>query len=224
MEGDIRIDLREKIFREVVANHLIHREFTDAFPARLIIFRDRLVTENANNPVGSGPIDPNNFSPHPKNPAIVKFFQQLGRAEELGSGIRNIRKYLPFYSQGSKFTFEEEDTFRTTISFETVIKKSYQEGSLKILALVKDDNIDELKSLLNKKLGAGWEKKKKKLGENQIKIIALIIENKFVSIKIMAETLKISNTAIKNHISKLKKQGLIKRIGPDKGGHWEIKR
>ncbi|MBC8186158.1 putative DNA binding domain-containing protein [candidate division KSB1 bacterium] len=75
MEGDIRVDLREKIFREVVANLLIHREFTNASPARFIIYRDRLTAENANNPVGSGPIDPDNFNPHPKNPAIVKFFQ-----------------------------------------------------------------------------------------------------------------------------------------------------
>ncbi|MDW7682046.1 MAG: putative DNA binding domain-containing protein, partial [bacterium] len=102
LEGDTRVDLREKIFREVVANILIHREFINAFPARLIIYRDHLVTENANNPVGSGPIDPDNFNPHPKNPAIVKFFQQLGRAEELGSGIRNIRAYLPLYAKKSK--------------------------------------------------------------------------------------------------------------------------
>jgi ATP-dependent DNA helicase RecG len=124
MEGDIRIDLREKIFREVVANILIHREFTNAFPARLIIFKDRLVTENANNPVGSGPIDPDNFNPHPKNPAIVKFFQQLGRAEELGSGIRNIKKYLPLYSKNSSFELLEEDNFKIIITLEELAGKT----------------------------------------------------------------------------------------------------
>ena len=120
MEGDMRVDLREKIFREVIANILIHREFTNAFPARLIIYRDKLVTENANNPVGAGRIDPDNFNPHPKNPAIVKFFQQLGRAEELGSGIRNIKKYLPLYSRDAKFEFIEGDLFRTIVCFEDI--------------------------------------------------------------------------------------------------------
>ena len=118
MEGDMRVDLRGKIFREVVANILIHREYLNAFQARLIIYRDRLLTENANNPVGFGPIDPDNFSPHPKNPALVKFFQQIGRAEELGSGIRNIRKYLPLYAPNSRFELIEEDNFKTVLHFE----------------------------------------------------------------------------------------------------------
>ncbi|MBC8184268.1 hypothetical protein H8E88_24500 [candidate division KSB1 bacterium] len=60
----------------------------------------------------------NRFSPHPKNPAIVKFFQQMGRAEELGSGIRNIKQYLPLYSKQSKFEFIEGDTFKTIITYE----------------------------------------------------------------------------------------------------------
>ncbi|MCI0493400.1 putative DNA binding domain-containing protein [candidate division KSB1 bacterium] len=118
LEGDIRVDLREKIFREVVANMLIHREYANAAPARFIIYRNKLVTENANNPVGSGPIDPENFSPHPKNPAIMKFFQQLGRAEELGSGIRNIKQYLPLYSKNSRFELIEGDTFTAIVTFE----------------------------------------------------------------------------------------------------------
>ncbi len=144
LDGDIRVDLREKIFREVVANILIHREYTNAFPARLIIYRDRLITENANNPVGSGPIDPDNFNPHPKNPTIVKFFQQLGRAEELGSGIRNIRKYLPLYSKTSEFKLIEYDNFESILIFngdvvtETAEKMS-EKMSEKIISLIKDN-------------------------------------------------------------------------------------
>lgn len=36
-EGEQRISLRDRIFREVVGNLLIHREFANAFPAKLII-------------------------------------------------------------------------------------------------------------------------------------------------------------------------------------------
>jgi ATP-dependent DNA helicase RecG len=35
MEGEMRIDLREKIFREVVANLLVHREYTNAHIASI---------------------------------------------------------------------------------------------------------------------------------------------------------------------------------------------
>ncbi len=46
MIGDQRVSLREKLFREIVANMLIHREFTNAFPASLIIYNDRVETKN----------------------------------------------------------------------------------------------------------------------------------------------------------------------------------
>lgn len=38
----------------------------------------------------------------------------------------------------------------------------------------------------------------------------------------LAEALGISAKAIEKHLSKLKSEGIISRIGPDKGGHWEV--
>ncbi|WP_201977421.1 RNA-binding domain-containing protein [Hymenobacter rubidus] len=115
LEGAQRVSLREKIFREVVANLLVHREYTNATPARLIIYADRVEVENANKPISHGPINPERFSPFPKNPTIAKFFVQLGRVEELGSGIRNVTRYLKSYRPGASAEFVEEDVFRTII-------------------------------------------------------------------------------------------------------------
>ncbi|NNU77544.1 RNA-binding domain-containing protein [Clostridium estertheticum] len=114
LEKDQRIGLRDKIFREVVSNILIHREFLNPFPAKLVIEIDRVFTENSNKPHGNGVIDPNNFSPYPKNPKIAKFFKEIGRVEELGSGVRNIYKYNKVYS-GAAPEFIEGDVFRTII-------------------------------------------------------------------------------------------------------------
>ena len=36
------------------------------------------------------------------------------------------------------------------------------------------------------------------------------------------ENLGISRSAIQKHIARLKDAQLIRRIGPDKGGHWEV--
>ena len=93
LEGDQRISLRDKIFREAVSNLLIHREFVNPFPAKLIIESDRVYIENSNKPHGSGVIDPESFSPYPKNPTIAKFFKEIGWVDELGSGVKNIYKY-----------------------------------------------------------------------------------------------------------------------------------
>ncbi|MCK5137855.1 MAG: hypothetical protein KAR19_18865 [Bacteroidales bacterium] len=47
LEGDKRISIRERIFREVVVNMLIHREYINAFPAKLIIERDMVFSKKS---------------------------------------------------------------------------------------------------------------------------------------------------------------------------------
>jgi len=60
------------------------------------------------------------------------------------------------------------------------------------------------------------------LAENQKKILGLVSENLYISKKQMAESIGISETAVDKNIAALKKKGILKRIGPAKGGHWEV--
>ncbi len=114
LEGDTRISLRNKIFREAIANILIHREYSNAYTAKMIIQKDKVIFENANKANRYGIIDPNNFTPFTKNPAIAKVFREIGYAEELGSGIKNLFKYSKLYG-GSDPILQENDIFTTTI-------------------------------------------------------------------------------------------------------------
>ncbi|MDP8226827.1 MAG: putative DNA binding domain-containing protein [Candidatus Celaenobacter polaris] len=61
-----------------------------------------------------------------------------------------------------------------------------------------------------------------KLAESQKKILELIKINPKISKKEMSNRIGINTTAIDKNIEKLKQKGLLKRIGPDKGGYWEI--
>jgi len=115
LEGDVRISLRDKIFRELVSNIIAHREYLDGRPATMIIYRDKVVFSNPNIPREKGRIDPSRFTPFPKNPTISKFMIQLGRVEEVGSGIRNVTKYLPLYAYGGKSEFIEDELFVTNV-------------------------------------------------------------------------------------------------------------
>lgn len=119
LEGDQRINLRDRIYREVIGNVLIHREFTNPYPAKLVIEQDRVFTENWNKPHGRGNIDPENFSPYPKNPMIARFFKEIGRVDELGSGVRNTYKYCGLYTPGTDPEFIEGDVFKAVIPFQT---------------------------------------------------------------------------------------------------------
>ena len=64
--------------------------------------------------LGFKKLPPQNFTPYPKNPTIAKVFRDIGYAEELGSGVRNMFKYSKIYG-GSNPEIDEENIFKTTI-------------------------------------------------------------------------------------------------------------
>ena len=98
----------------VFACLLMHRDFSNAYVAKLIIEKDRMITENSNRAHGHGNLNLATFEPFPKNPAISKIFREIGLADELGSGMRNTYKYTKLYSDMEP-EFREGDIFRTII-------------------------------------------------------------------------------------------------------------
>ena len=117
IEGDVRLSIRDIIFREMITNMLIHREFYSYFRATLTVYKDTVVAENGNIPYMVGRITPENLKPHTKNPTLFSFFKQLHWVEDLGSGVRNMYKYCPIYVKGSAPMMEEDDIFRQTICY-----------------------------------------------------------------------------------------------------------
>ncbi len=116
LEVDQQVSLRSWIMREIVGNLLMHREYSHAFPAKLIIESKRLLTENSNKPNASGRIDPQSFSPFSKNPSIARVFREIGRADELGSGVRKLYRYCKDFC-GHDPELVEDDIFRFSLSF-----------------------------------------------------------------------------------------------------------
>lgn len=188
LEGTTSISLRDAIFREVASNILIHREFMNAFPAKLIIERGQVRTENSSKPHGFGALNPETFTPFPKNPVIAAFFRQIGRADELGSGMRNLIKYGKAYG-GADPELVEGDIFRITVkTAEKSSPKSSPKGSPK----------------------------------TALRILELIKENSNISTEQMGTQLGITKRAVIKQTNKLQEEGKLRRVGPAKGGHWEI--
>ena len=116
LDGDRRLDLRELIFREIIANLIIHREYTNPLSTELIIYNEKVETTNPNKPHLRGPLLLESFSPFPKNPLLRKFFSEMGWADEVGSGIKNVNKYLKHYtSPTAEPLFFEDDVFKTRV-------------------------------------------------------------------------------------------------------------
>lgn len=115
-----RTDLRINIFREVVANLLVHREYTNPMAGTLEIFSDRVITNNWSRHIPSqksGIINIDDLMNYTKNPLLVKTFRELGWVEELGSGSRNIKKYAPLYYKDSKVEIDNTEKFVFSITY-----------------------------------------------------------------------------------------------------------
>jgi ATP-dependent DNA helicase RecG len=128
MEGDQRVSLRTKVFREIVAN-MIHREYMNALPCTFTIFNNHIEVINANNPHGAGPIDSKNFAPFTKNPTIAKFFIQLGKFDELGSGVLNVNRLISEYNKSGKVEFIEGAAFKTIIPIDNLENEEDNDGT-----------------------------------------------------------------------------------------------
>ena len=114
LEDDQRKSLRKIITREMIANTLIHREYTSSYQAKFVIEKDQMYVENANRASQDAVITPENMEPFPKNPIIATFFRNIGYADQLGSGVRNLFKYSKYYS-GKDPEFIEGDIFRIIV-------------------------------------------------------------------------------------------------------------
>jgi ATP-dependent DNA helicase RecG len=61
-----------------------------------------------------------------------------------------------------------------------------------------------------------------KLTDYQQKIMEAVENNPFVTGEELVKIVGISLSKIRANISKLKSKGLLKRIGSDRSGHWQI--
>jgi len=88
-------------------------------------------------------------------------------------------------------------------------------GGIEVTIFLSKTNIDGLVDRLVDRLVDG-------LVESQFRIIELIKKNPKISKKTMAEQIGISQTAIDKHIKTAKEKKLIRRIGSDRNGIWQI--
>jgi ATP-dependent DNA helicase RecG len=113
--NNVNTSVRGIISREVIGNILVHRDYSSAYPAKVIIEKDWLKTENWCIPRRHGNIMSDEFQPYPKNPVLQRFFANIGRTDTIGLGVKNLYKYTPIYSDGGKPELFEDGVFKITI-------------------------------------------------------------------------------------------------------------
>ena len=203
MDGIQSISARDKILREIISNCLVHRDFSSGFPAKFIIEKDKIYTENANMPHLLGELQLETFEPFPKNPPISKIFREIGFADELGSGMRNTYKYTKLYSQ-EKPTFSESDIFQTYVPL--------YENSI---------NIDEVSDILPE-VSDKLPEVSDKLQEFYELVIIQLKTLDFVSTGTIVSESNLSSSAIRRNLNKLCDLGILRTEGKNKGTKYYL--
>lgn len=138
------------------------------------------------------PSTPNNPPSQPYNPLIASTFYRAGYIESWGRGIAKIQRDCR--KHGIESPEYDFETAGLTVTLRA-----------------------------NREHLAGEEKtSEKRLAKTAREIVALIRENRNITTLEIAEKLGVSRRAIEMQIEKLKHLQIVQRIGPDKGGHWEV--
>ena len=74
----------------------------------------------------------------------------------------------------------------------------------------------------SEKTGFSSEKSSEKTDNINLAILGLISDNNRASASDMAIQLGVSSRAVEKRIRILREYGVIRRVGPDRGGYWEI--
>jgi len=201
LEGDTRINLRSAIARELLVNTLIHRDFFSDYISKFIIEKDRMFIENGNHTITNTTISLDNFQPNAKNPIIASFFRNIGLADELGSGVRNLYHYVKRYS-GKEPELIDGDIFRIIIPLDENF--SYDSH--------KDSN------RINSLLFCGIT-----CTPNEISVLNHLKKNPTALQTEVADVVKKSLRSTQTIITQLKNKGLLKHEGSKKKGTWVVK-
>ncbi|MBI4399070.1 MAG: winged helix-turn-helix transcriptional regulator [Candidatus Omnitrophica bacterium] len=181
--------------REAVANAIIHRDYNIRGTSVMIeVHEDRVMIKNPGGfPAGMTQEKLGDLSVR-RNELIADIFARMHRVERMGSGFKRIRESME--SAGLPFPKISSNGF-FFIEFERPKK-----------------GVGKTEDGKEKSREKGKEKSREK-------ILNLITRNPNVTTQEIADSVGLSIAGIEKAIRILKKEGRLKRIGPDKGGHWE---
>ena len=200
----------EGIVREALVNTLVNADYYGRQGLVVQTYPDKFVFANPGNfPMPLKDAFDGGTS-DPRNASMLKMFAMLDIGERAGSGIPGIVatwkkefNLLPEYIQ----TFPPSRT-KTVLNVKEALKSSQK--------------IDEKYPENTKKFIEKFIENTEVQQKSSQKIVKMIQQNNMITTQEMADKLGISRRAVAKQISILQTNSVIRRIGPDKGGYWEI--
>lgn len=231
-----RRDYPEFVIQEMTVNACCHRAYNiKGTEIQIKMFDDRLVFESPGKLPGlvkPANIRTTHFS---RNPKIAAFLKAYHYVKEFGEGLDRICREQE--ANGAKAPSFRTDEFILKITVpkvtENVTETSQKTNRSQTVELPDNshglteklpengEKLPESRPGLIEKLVEKAKLNGDKLTENRITMLRLMIENPYISKSEIATVLGISYTAVGSNINYLRGK-YLRRVGPDKGGFWEI--
>ncbi len=205
-----KLEIPEMALREVIFNAIIHKDYTGA-PTQLSVYNHKLMIWNEGRLPEDFTIE-TLLKKHPSRPFnknVADIFFKAGFIEAWGRGIAKIIN--GFKNEGLEIPIFEATMGGIMVSIE-------RHGNAK-KSQTKDNFTGNVPDRVPDRVP---DKVPDNLTGNQQIILKLFAQNKTVSMSEIADNLGISKRKVLDNINKLKKLGLIRRVGSPKSGHWEI--
>ncbi len=200
--------------REALVNLLVHRDYFDNGQAAIRIHDDRIVFRNP----GAAPFPIEEIlggcESVPRNPNIARVFRLPGWAEIAGSGMMKIF-----------------DNWQAAGYVPPVIRNNYPihwftiEFSEKALGLEEEptDLGETTQKSTQKPTQKSTQKTTQKTTQKQRAILAYLKDHPGASIREISLNVRgVTQNGVKSILLALKQKDLLNRVGPDKGGYWEV--
>lgn len=190
----------EEALREAILNAVAHKDYSSGFPIQISVYADKLWIWNP----GHLPLDwtvarlTEKHSSKPFNPDIANAFFRAGEIESWGRGVERILTAC----QEAKCPAPEIDYTPGDFWFKFPFRSDY------VAATTTEPS--SLKTPVKRPV------------KTPVKILQLLKEKPDLSLAELAVLIGKSVSAIERASAKLVKAGELRRIGPDKGGHWEV--
>ena len=209
----------------MVVNACCHRAHNiKGTEIQIKMFDDRLVFESPGKLPGQ--VKPSNIrnTHFSRNPKIAAFLKAYHYVKEFGEGMDRICREQE--ANGAQAPSFRTDDFILKNTVPKVNEKVNENGG-KVTEKVNENDekvtvkVNEKRQQLIEKLIEKAKANGDKLTENRITILELMIDNPYVSVVELAKTIGISVNSIMRNIDYLRGK-YLRRVGPDKGGFWEI--
>ena len=190
--------------REALANAFIHRDYAQAAGSvGVALYDDRLEIISPGE-LHFGLTPEALFQPHdsrPWNPWIAKVFHRRGLIETWGRGTLKMAALMQAAGLQPPTIAEQGNSVVLTLRRASVEGSGGSEETL--------EKTPEIGSEI------GSEK-------TSAKLLTLLQANPALSAKALAAQIGVSSRAVEKQIDLLKKAGKLHRVGPAKGGHWQV--